>query len=116
MEHFQNRTLPVEAQFFPVYAFLVDDFNGDNILDILLGGNLYRAKPETGIYAGGYGVLLKGTQQGDFEFVPAVSSGLKLEGEIRALKKIKVKGKPVVLVGKNNDRIETLQLLNIRGI
>jgi hypothetical protein len=106
---FSKQNLPVEAQFFPVYSFLVDDFNGDNILDILLGGNLYRAKPETGIYACGYGVLLKGTEQGIFEFVPAVRSGLKIVGEIRSLKKISVKDKPAILVGKNNDQIEVLK-------
>ena len=106
---FSKRTLPVQAQFFPVYALLVEDFNGDNNLDILLGGNLYRAKPETGIYAGGYGLLLKGNDQGNFAPVSAGESGLKIKGEIRALEEIKVHGKPFVLTGKNNDQMEVLR-------
>ncbi len=32
----------------------------DGICDILIGGNQSRAKPETGIYNAGYGLLLKG--------------------------------------------------------
>jgi enediyne biosynthesis protein E4 len=106
---FSKRILPVEAQFFPVYALLVDDFDGDTNLDILLGGNLHRAKPETGIYAGGYGLLLHGKENGTFESVSAEKSGLKIKGEIRALKGMKVNGKNLVLAAKNNDRIEVLR-------
>jgi hypothetical protein len=105
---FSKRKLPVQAQFFPVYALLVDDFNGDENLDILLGGNLLKAKPETGIYSGGYGVLIKGDANGNFEFVPATESGLKIKGEIRSLKKISAGNRERILVGKNNDHIEVL--------
>ena len=106
---FSKHKLPVQAQFFPVYALLVEDFNGDNNLDILLGGNLYKAKPETGIYAGGYGLLLKGNQHGNFEPVSAGESGLGIKGEIRAFKKITVNGRPLVLTGKNDDPMEVLR-------
>lgn len=105
---FSKHILPVQAQFFPVYALLADDFNGDDNLDILLGGNLYKAKPETGIYAGGYGVLVEGDGKGNFEYVPATESGLKIKGEIRSLKKINTRNREHILIGKNNDFIEVL--------
>jgi enediyne biosynthesis protein E4 len=105
---FSKRILPVEAQFFPVYGLLVDDMTGDGVLDIVLGGNLFRAKPETGVYAGGYGLLLKGDLQGNFVSVSAAESGLNIQGEIRALKKIISRDKKFILVGKNNDRIQVL--------
>ena len=57
---FKKVNLPIQTQFSPVYAIAVDDFDGDKNLDLLVGGNLYRAKPETGIYDGSYGLLLKG--------------------------------------------------------
>lgn len=105
---FSKHSLPIQAQFFPIYALLVDDFTRDGNLDILAGGNLHRAKPETGIYAAGYGLLLKGDGQGSFESLSATESGLQIKGEIRAFKKISDNGKTFVLVGKNNDRIEVL--------
>lgn len=105
---FSKRTLPIQAQFFPVYALLVDDFNGDDNLDILLGGNLHRAKPETGIYAGGYGLLLKGNAEGNFESASTAESGLKIKGEIRSLKKIGVRDRQYIFVGKNNDQMDIL--------
>ena len=105
---FSKGNLPVEAQFAPVYALLVDDFTGDGVLDILMGGNLLRAKPETGLYAGSYGLLMKGDSKGNFFTVPAAESGLSIHGEIRAFKKIERGGRKFILVGKNNERIQVL--------
>ena len=105
---FSKRDLPVQAQFAPVYAILVEDFTSDGILDILVGGNQLRAKPETGVYAGSYGLLLKGDSKGNFTSVPAAESGLSIHGEIRALKKIGGRSKRYVLVGKNNEPIQIL--------
>ena len=106
---FLKRTLPMEAQMFPVYAILIEDFTLDGHLDILLGGNLHRAKPETGIYAGGYGLLLKGDGGGNFGSVDATASGLKITGEIRSFQKIGVDHRKFVLVGRNNAELEILE-------
>lgn len=103
---FKKTTLPIRAQFSPVYAILVDDFDGDGNQDILMGGNLYRAKPETGIYDASYGTLLKGDGQGNFKDIPSSESGILIKGEIRSLEKMVYRGKNIVLVGKNNDRME----------
>ncbi len=59
--------LAAEAQLSPVYAINADDFNKDGICDIILGGNQYRAKPQTGIFAGSYGILLQGNNEGNME-------------------------------------------------
>src|SRR5690606_20287097 len=45
---FVRKQLPAQAQFSPVYAILVGDFNADGNADILMGGNLCRSKPEAG--------------------------------------------------------------------
>ena len=95
--------LPLQAQFSPVYAILVDDFDKDGMKDILLGGNLYRAKPETGIYDASYGVFLKGDSHGGFTWLPASVSGLSVKGEIRSMKKIKYHGHDLILVARNNE-------------
>ena len=107
-ERFEKSLLPVEAQFSPVYSILADDFNADGILDILLGGNLYRAKPETGIYDGSYGLLLTGYGNGKFNAEPSSRSGISIKGEVRSLKLIKNKNEKLVLIGKNNDKLEVV--------
>lgn len=106
---FKKQRLPVEAQFSPVYALLTEDINRDGHPDILLGGNLYRAKPETGIYDGSYGLLLVGDGQGRFKACQPSKSGMSVKGEIRALRRIDFKKKKAVLVGKNNDQLELLR-------
>lgn len=105
---FKQARLPNAAQFSPVYAIYSEDFDGDGHRDIVLGGNQYRAKPETGIYAASYGLLLKGDGKGNFDALPASQSGVSIAGEIRDIKKIIVGEKRYLLFGRNNERIEVL--------
>jgi len=105
---FEKKALPMQAQFSPVYSILAEDFNHDGNLDLLMGGNLHRAKPETGIYDGSYGLLLTGDGTGRFAAETSTRSGVSLKGEIRSLKSIRFKKRNVVLVGKSNDQLEVL--------
>jgi len=105
-ESFKMIPLPAEAQFSPVYAIIADDFDHDGICDILLGGNQYRAKPETGIYDASYGLLLKGKPDETWQSVPAISSGFFTKGEIRDLRLMNIKGERFIVVGRNNDNLQ----------
>ena len=105
---FEKNTLPVQAQFAPIYSILAEDFNNDGNLDLLMGGNLYRAKPETGIYDGTYGLLLTGDGTGNFAPLSSTESGVSVKGEVRTMKQINYKKKKLVLVGKNNSQLEIL--------
>lgn len=102
---FIERELPVEAQFAPVYSVYIEDVDSDSNPDILLGGNLYRAKPETGIYDGSYGLLLKGDGKGGFSALPPAASGVSIKGEIRGIKKIMDRPRTIV-VARNNDFLQ----------
>jgi enediyne biosynthesis protein E4 len=106
---FEKRKLPVEAQFSPVYAILPDDFDHDGQVDLLIGGNLSRAKPETGIYSGSYGLLLKGDGKGNFSTVKSKDSGVLVRGEIRAIISVKTRKGTSALFGKNNEQIDILK-------
>ena len=98
------KALPVEAQFAPVYGLLAHDFNGDGDTDILLGGNLYRVKPEIGRYDAGFGRLLLGDGKGGFKAMTSGDSGILIDGEIRsfALLKTARKNEQTLIVGRNN--------------
>jgi hypothetical protein len=102
---FNARPLPPESQLFPVYALAAGDFDQDGHCDILIGGNANRAKPETGTYSAGYGLLLKGIGMGDLVSVPADSSGFFTRGEIRDFKIIKTKEKQFITVARNNQNL-----------
>jgi hypothetical protein len=106
---FERLDLPSEAQYFPVYALLIDDFTNDGIQDIFMGGNLFRAKPETGIYGAGYGLLLTGDGAGGFRPTKPGASGLSMTGEIRSLVKITDGHRNRILLGMNNKSIRVLR-------
>lgn len=103
---FQINSLPIEAQFSPVYAICAEDFNNDNICDILIGGNQSRAKPETGIYQASYGLYLKGNSNGTWESVSTEHSGFFTKGEIRDLKTLKINEQQFIVVARNNNHLQ----------
>ena len=105
---FTMEALPPLAQLAPVYAILVDDFNRDNRPDILLGGNFSRSKPEIGIYAASYGLVLEGLENRAFKALSALESGLSIRGEVREFIRLEVAGKELILVGRNNDSMMAL--------
>lgn len=80
---FKSKKLPVEANFFPVYAISTGDFNRDGKPDIILGGNTDRARIKIGKIDAGYGMMLKGDGKGNFEYIPQLESGLVVKGCIR---------------------------------
>ena len=98
--NFSLHPLAAEAQLSPVYAIAADDFDRDGDMDLVLGGNQYRAKPEVGIYDASYGTYLEQTDSLRFR-ASKQQKGLSVKGEIRDLK-ISPQG---LLVIRNNDSI-----------
>ena len=82
---FEQRALPVEAQFSPVFTITTLDYNGDGNTDLLLGGNINEARIRFGKYDANYGMLLRGDGNASFEYIPQVESGLSLRGDIRSV-------------------------------
>jgi hypothetical protein len=89
-----------------VYAIEIGDFNRDGIKDVLLGGNLSRAKPEWGINEASYGLLLEGIGFGKFKPISLEQSGLAIRGEIRDIKKV---GDDKVIIVKNNGAVQIFE-------
>jgi hypothetical protein len=102
-------SLPVEAQFTPIYAIQVEDYDSDGLPDIAMGGNLYKAKPASGIYDGSYGVLLKGDGKGTFAFMDYLRSGFIVKGEVRDIAKVKNVNSNLLLVAVNNDKLKIFE-------
>jgi hypothetical protein len=107
---FTLSALPREAQVSPVYAIHSSDFNGDGHEDILLVGNLFEVKPEIGRYDASYGVCFLGDGKGNFKAVPNREIGLAIDGQARDIGTIKLGRENLLLVARNNDRVQALKL------
>jgi hypothetical protein len=75
--------LPVQAQYAPVHAVAVGDFNGDGHKDILLAGNTSTFRLRIGKMDANHGVLLAGTGPLAFRYVPQAQSGFRLRGDVK---------------------------------
>jgi hypothetical protein len=105
---FESRPLPVPAQFSVMYGMAITDYDKDGNTDLLMGGNFYQSKPEVGIYDASYGLLLKGDGKGNFTALTPQQSGICIKGAIRDILPINIGKRKVMLIAKNNDRIQLL--------
>ena len=102
--NFTLKDLPQEAQLSPVYAIESADVDGDGDQDLFLGGNLFKAKPEVGIYDASYGTYLENTGDGNFRSFKD-GKGFSVKGEVRDIKAID----KTLMVFRNNDSIATFK-------
>jgi enediyne biosynthesis protein E4 len=103
---FEPRKLPAQANFFPVFGILTDDFNGDGITDILLAGNIEQTRIRIGRMDAGFGCLLLGNGDGKFEYLSQSLSGLNINGAVRSIISHTTKnGKRLVIFGINGKPI-----------
>jgi hypothetical protein len=115
---FTLRPLPVEAQFAPVYATLVDDFDGDGHPDLLLAGNLYGVVPVLGRYDASYGLLLRGDGTGQFRAVDMAADDLVIAGQVRHLAWLDGSGhaaERLIVAARNDTTLQVLRWTNSRA-
>ncbi len=100
------RPLPLEAQFAPVYAIEVRDFNNDGQQDILLAGNLSATRVKFGEIDANRGLILAGNGTGQFTALRQIETGLNLRGDVRDVSVIETaKGEKLLLFAQSDDRV-----------
>ena len=99
---FSITPLPNEVQWNSVNTGIVDDFNNDGNLDLILAGGEDNLKPQFSKLDSGFASLLLGNGDGKFSFVPVNKSGLPLKGTVRSSVKINMKNHIGYLLGINN--------------
>lgn len=105
---FELKTLPYEAQMAPVYGMLVEDFDGDGNLDVLMAGNNLGTEVGIGRYDASKGVLLKGEGNGSFTPASGKDTGILLNGDVRSAAIIKNTDRLVYAFGRNSDTLKAL--------
>lgn len=102
---FSKHRLPGEAQLSQVFAIHASDLDRDGNLDLILGGNQTRIKPELGINNASYGLTLMGVGNGTFRPLKAIESGVFVRGEVRGIAPIQVNGDIHWVFVRNNDEL-----------
>ena len=80
---FVLHSLPLPAQYAPVYAIAIHDFDGDGKKDLLLCGNQSQYHLRIGRMDANHGFLFRNKGGFHFEYVPQNISGLHLDGDVK---------------------------------
>lgn len=106
--HFRISPLPAQAQFSPVYGILVQDFNLDGNLDVLMAGNFFGTRVKYGRYDANKGLILLGDGKGNFSVASNEESGLDIDGEIRDIATVKrADSTQLMIFSRNDDFVKT---------
>lgn len=103
---FTKKTLPVQAQYAPVYAMDTIDINNDGKTDLILAGNNSFTRIRFGSYRANHGVVLSGDGGNGFTYIPQYNSGIDVKGDVRFLKTVAGKTGRYILFGVNDDSLQ----------
>jgi hypothetical protein len=104
---FRISSLPLVAQFSPVYGMTTGDYDQDGNLDVLLVGNSYAPEISSGRDDASVGLLLKGDGKGGFKPVSVGQSGFMTDRDAKGLAKvILADGRELFVVGNNDSAVQ----------
>lgn len=107
--NYNTQPLPSLAQVSSINSILIKDYDLDGNKDLLISGNLYSSEIETPRNDAGTGLLLKGDGKGGFLPLSIKESGFYAPKDAKQMKVIKVKGKEVILIANNNDKLQAIE-------
>ena len=105
------KSLPKQIQFSTANAFEIRDFNNDNNLDVLVGGNFFRSNIQMGRYDANFGELLLGDGRGKFKCTPRSALGISLRGQISKILPVSIGKTKYELVIVNDDSVKLLKII-----
>jgi hypothetical protein len=92
------------AQVFPVRDFLIDDFTKSGMNDLLMIGNNYAVRAQSGRYDAGKGLLL--AQKSEPTFSSVINTGFLCDKDARKMIRID----NFLIVANNNDTIQIFRI------
>jgi len=109
---FKQHELPNEAQLSNINEFLVEDFDKDGNLDLVIAGNLYSSEIETPRNDAAIGLYLQGNGKGNFKAVPSRQSGLYIPGDVKDVAQITIGNQQYFMAAKNSDYLQFIKVNN----
>lgn len=100
---FEMRSLPMRAQFAPMFGLHANDVTGNGTTDLLMAGNFHGASPNIGRMASSYGTFLRGEGAGGFTAPSPRRSGLQVDDQVRDIALLNTAEHGQVLVFAKND-------------
>ena len=108
---FKASPLPNRAQFSTIQDMILEDFDSDGDIDMLIAGNYYNREVETRASDGSVGLLLLNDGEGNFKEVSPQDSGFNAFMDARALGSLRsTNGGKIVVVANNNAPIQIYQV------
>jgi hypothetical protein len=106
-EGLRKTALPWQAQMSPIFSIKSVDVNKDGHQDLILAGNISKARLRFGKDDSNHGVVLLGDGQGEFQYLPQSQSGLDIKGDVRSILQIDEQ----LLFGINQKGIKAYKVL-----
>lgn len=103
---FIRKPLPLAAQIAPVCAMETLDANSDGHADLVLAGNMAQVRVKLGRLDGNHGTVLLSDGKGNFELMAPSQSGIRVTGEVRAVKNVRLGGQEYLLFAVNNGPVQ----------
>ena len=100
---FTLNPLPKEVQFSCVCDIYCTDLNGDQQVDLILGGNDSGFTPQFSKLDASYGHVLLNQGAGQYKWVENRESQLFVKGDIKHFEEIRIGGKTFLLITINNN-------------
>jgi len=94
--------LPEQAQISALNGMVVDDFDGDGNLDVVINGNDFGTEVSVGRYDALNGLMLKGDGKGNFYPESILQSGIYIPGDGKALVKLQSNTGSYLLAASQN--------------
>ena len=100
---YEIQELPIEVQFSSLNAILPIDINGDQKMDLIMGGNLFGFMPQFGRLDANYGLVLMNEGAKRFKVLEDKASGLAITGQVKDILSLPGKSSKQILFIRNDD-------------
>jgi len=101
--------LPMQAQISAVNGIVLQDFDHDGKMDLLIAGNFYPFRVQQGPLDAGMGLFLKGDGQGGFVPVPNMQTKLFMLGDIRNITALRSAAGTLIVAVKNQGPVQIIR-------